>query len=101
METTPKYSQIMLSNRDFDFSAWFSEKAEAILCELSRIRENLDKLDNNLTREAADAYRESIDCYLAAALVDSVKMVSIINGCEEVYDRDDYLLIVSKGYDGI
>lgn len=98
-EFKPEFPEIKLSNREYNFGAWFSEKTKTILSDLSHLSECITKIREGKTRENY-SYDEEIDDCLASALVDAVKMVSIIDGCDDVYDKSDYSLILDKGYDG-
>jgi len=86
----PQLPEIMLSNKGHDFSSWFQEKIGNVLKELSYIAE----------RKEAVAINDDTYDHFAYALSDTIKLFSMIHGCEDVYENDDYKLVLNNGYEG-
>ncbi len=94
-----EHPKIKLSNKEHDYSHWFNEKSNSILCELSRISSCIEHLKKGETREFY-SFTDEIEDHLASALINTVKMVSLVGGYDENFDDFDYSLILRKGYVG-
>jgi len=92
--------KIYLSNKDYDFSAWFNEKTSYMLKDLSYSIDTLQQLKTtNLESEAVETLKE-MERHLSSAIRYNVILCSMINGCESNYSTNDYLLILNEGYSG-
>jgi len=87
MSVKPERPEIHLSNKPYDFSDWFVEKAMHGLKHLSQT------VDYVKSEEGA--------YHLRAAVTYQVAMVAMVHGFEETLDlQDDAMLIMSEGYIG-
>jgi hypothetical protein len=82
----PNYPIIkLLPENEWDYSAWYNEKSNNALKEISQI---IDKVEKKERKQFTDV------------VINIIKLLTVSSGSTQFSDFDDYELIIKNGYNG-